>query len=51
MRRAEQAAELKAIGADEVICTETEDVAARVREITGGKGAWGAVDAVAGPLT
>ena len=51
VRRPEQAAELKAIGADEVICTETEDVVARVKEITGGKGAWGAVDAVAGPLT
>ena len=51
VRRAEQAAELKALGADEVLCTETDDIAARVKEITGGKGAWGAVDAVAGPLT
>ena len=48
VRRAEQAAELKACGADEVICTETEDVAARVKEITGGKGAYAAVDAVGG---
>ena len=39
------------MGADEVICTETEDVAARVKDITSGKGAWGAVDAVAGTLT
>ena len=51
VRRAEQAAELKAIGADEVLCSETDDIAARVKEITGGKGAWGAVDAVGGALT
>ena len=49
VRRAEQAAELKAAGADEVVCTETEDVAARVKEITGGKGAYAAMDAVGGP--
>jgi NADPH:quinone reductase-like Zn-dependent oxidoreductase len=51
VRRPEQAAELKALGADEVLCTETDDIVARVKEITGGKGAWGAVDAVGGPLT
>jgi len=51
VRRPEQAAELKALGADEVICSTTEDVVARAREITGGKGAWGGVDAVAGEST
>lgn len=51
VRRAEQAAELGELGADEVLCSETDDIAARVKEITGGKGAWGAVDAVGGPLT
>jgi trans-2-enoyl-CoA reductase len=51
VRRAEQKAELKASGADEVICSAEEDVAARVKEITGGKGAWGALDAVAGTMT
>jgi trans-2-enoyl-CoA reductase len=51
VRRAEQGAELKALGADEVLCTETDDIAARVQAITGGKGAWGAVDAVGGALT
>lgn len=51
VRRAEQADELIAIGADYVICTETEDIAARVKEITAGKGCYGAVDAVAGDLT
>ena len=34
--------------ADEVIVSSEEDVVARVKEITGGEGAWGAVDAVAG---
>jgi NADPH:quinone reductase-like Zn-dependent oxidoreductase len=51
VRRAEQAEELKALGADVVLCTETDDIAARVKEVTGGKGAWGAIDAVGGPLT
>lgn len=36
VRRKEQVAELKALGADEVIL-ESEDVPARVMEITGGK--------------
>jgi NADPH:quinone reductase-like Zn-dependent oxidoreductase len=51
VRRAEQKDELKALGADEVICSTDEDVPARVKEITGGKLAYGAVDAVAGELT
>ncbi|KAH8945096.1 hypothetical protein BDL97_12G021700 [Sphagnum fallax] len=51
VRRAEQKDELKALGADEVICSTDEDVPARVKEITGGKLAYGAVDAVAGKLT
>jgi NADPH:quinone reductase-like Zn-dependent oxidoreductase len=52
IRRAEQADELLAIGADHVIVsTEVENVAAKVMEITGGKGAWGGIDAVAGDMT
>ncbi|KAH9559493.1 hypothetical protein CY35_06G062300 [Sphagnum magellanicum] len=51
VRRKEQKAELKALGADEVISTSDEDVATRVKEITGGKLAYGALDAVAGELT
>lgn len=51
VRRSEQKAELKALGADEVISTKDEDVAARVKEITGGKGAWGALDAVCGTMS
>jgi NADPH:quinone reductase-like Zn-dependent oxidoreductase len=50
VRRREQADELKAIGADEVIVSTEEDVTARAKEITGGHGAWGAVDAVGGEL-
>ncbi len=51
VRRAEQKEELKALGADEVISTDNEDVATRVKEITGGKLAYAAIDAVAGTLT
>jgi NADPH:quinone reductase-like Zn-dependent oxidoreductase len=52
VRRVEQKEELKALGADEVICTnEEEDVATRVKEITRGKLAYGAIDPVAGTLT
>ncbi|KAH9552828.1 hypothetical protein CY35_09G087300 [Sphagnum magellanicum] len=52
VRRAEQKEELKALGADEVLSTdEEEDVTTRVKEITGGKLAYAALDAVAGTLT
>lgn len=51
VRRSEAKAELKALGADEVICSTDEDVVARAKEITGGKGAWGALDAVSGIMT
>jgi NADPH:quinone reductase-like Zn-dependent oxidoreductase len=51
VRRAEQKEELKALGADEVISTDNEDVATRVKEITGGKLAYAVIDAVAGTLT
>jgi NADPH:quinone reductase-like Zn-dependent oxidoreductase len=48
VRRREQAEELKALGADEVVCTDEEDVAERVREITGKAGLRKAIDAVGG---
>ena len=48
VRRREQVAELKALGADEVICTADEDLVERVREITEGKGVTKAIDAVGG---
>lgn len=48
VRRREQAAELRALGADEVISTDEEDIPARVREITGRDGLTKAIDAVGG---
>jgi NADPH:quinone reductase-like Zn-dependent oxidoreductase len=51
VRRDEHIEELKALGADEVINSEREDLAKRVKEITGGKGADAAVDPVGGALT
>jgi NADPH:quinone reductase-like Zn-dependent oxidoreductase len=48
VRRREQAEELKALGADEVICTDEENIVERVMEITGGKGLTKAIDAVGG---
>jgi trans-2-enoyl-CoA reductase len=51
VRRKEQADELLALGADLVLCSAEDDIAARVKEITGGEGAWGALDSVGGALT
>jgi NADPH:quinone reductase-like Zn-dependent oxidoreductase len=48
VRRREQAEELKALGADEVICSDDEDIPQRVREITGKEGLKKAIDAVGG---
>jgi NADPH:quinone reductase len=48
VRRREQVEELRALGADEVICTADEDLAKRVKEITGREGLTKAVDAVGG---
>lgn len=49
-RRSNKKAELVSLGADHVIAAEEEDLAARVREITGGKGARVVFDPVAGPF-
>ncbi|KAK9841796.1 hypothetical protein WJX81_003730 [Elliptochloris bilobata] len=51
VRRSEQAAELLKLGADVVIGTDEEDMAERVKDVTGGKGVYGATDAVAGKTT
>ncbi|EFJ08916.1 hypothetical protein SELMODRAFT_428449 [Selaginella moellendorffii] len=51
VRREEQKEELKALGADEVICSTTEDVVARVKEITSNKLVYGALDCVGGGMT
>jgi len=48
VRRREQVNELKSLGADEVICTDDEDIAERVKEITGKAGVTKAIDAVGG---
>jgi NADPH:quinone reductase-like Zn-dependent oxidoreductase len=49
-RQAGKAARLRETGADHVIVTGREALAARVREITAGRGADVVVDAVSGPL-
>lgn len=48
VRRREQVEELKALGADEVICTADEDLTERVKEITEGSRLTKAIDAVGG---
>ena len=48
VRRREQAAELKALGADEVISTDDEAIAERVKAIAGEAGVAKAIDAVGG---
>ncbi len=48
VRRREQAEELKALGADACICTDEENIAERVKEITGKEGLRKAIDAVGG---
>lgn len=48
VRRPEQVEELLALGADAVLVTGRDDVAGRTRELTGGRGARGALDAVGG---
>lgn len=51
VRRSEQKQELKLLGADEVICSNTEDIVTRVKEITCRKLAYGSLDCVGGSLT
>lgn len=50
VRRREQVPELEALGADEVICSEDEDLVRRVMAITGGAGVPAAIDAVGGEV-
>ncbi len=49
-RTSKKSKELFSLGADHVIATEEEDIVARVKEITAGKGARLIFDAVAGPF-
>lgn len=51
VRRRAAVNELKELGASAVICTADEDLVARVKAETGGKGAWGALDCIAGETT
>jgi len=48
VRRAEQVAEIKALGGDIVLCTADEDWAEQLKQATGGKGVTKAIDCVAG---
>src|ERR1700676_4826800 len=49
-RKSNKKPELRSLGANHVIATEEEDIVARVKEITGGKGARVIFDPVAGPF-
>ncbi len=49
-RTSKKRAELLALGADHVVVTDEEDYVARIKEITGGKGARLTFDPVAGPF-
>ena len=49
-RKSNKKAELLSLGADHVIASEEEDIVARVKEITDGKGARVIFDPVAGPF-
>ena len=48
VRRVEQVAELRALGADAVFSTDEADIVGRVRGLTDGRGVAGALDAVGG---
>ncbi|WP_250461842.1 zinc-dependent alcohol dehydrogenase family protein [Microbulbifer litoralis] len=50
VRRVERAAELRRLGSDAVIATDSEDAFTRVAEITGGAGVGYAIDSVGGQL-
>jgi NADPH2:quinone reductase len=50
IRRREQETIIGNLGGDEVICTEDEDLTARLQELTAGKGVERAIDCVAGDL-
>jgi NADPH:quinone reductase-like Zn-dependent oxidoreductase len=50
IRRREQETIIRNLGGNEVICTDDEDLRARLQELTGGKGVERAIDCVAGEL-
>ncbi|KAK9830035.1 hypothetical protein WJX72_009314 [[Myrmecia] bisecta] len=51
VRRSEQKEELLALGADGVVCSSDQDIVECVKKITGGSGAYGAIDCVGGDTT
>ena len=50
IRRREQESIIRSLGGNEVICTDHEDLRARLQELTAGKGVERAIDCVAGEL-
>src|ERR1700688_1159684 len=50
IRRREQETVIRNLGGNEVICTDEEDLRARLQELTAGKGVERAIDCVAGEL-
>ena len=50
IRRREQETIIRTLGGNEVICTDDEDLSARLQELTAGKGVERAIDCVAGEL-
>jgi NADPH2:quinone reductase len=50
IHRRAQAGIIQALGGDEVVCTDDEDLRSRLQEITGGKGVEYAIDCVAGEV-
>jgi NADPH2:quinone reductase len=50
IRRREQETMIRSLGGNEVICTDDEDLTARLQELTAGKGVERAIDCVAGEL-
>ena len=50
IRRREQKSIIRNLGGNEVICTDDEDLRARLQELTAGKGVERAIDCVAGEL-
>ncbi|KAL4459109.1 hypothetical protein ABPG75_013974 [Micractinium tetrahymenae] len=51
VRSSHHVEDLKQLGADEVVVTTEEDLVERVKEITGGKGAYAALECVGGDIT
>lgn len=51
VRRPEAVEELRAAGATEVLCSASDNLVERVMAITGGEGAWAAIDCIGGEIS